>query len=1177
MVPARNILVGWRRVGERKEGRDGRLTNSNENTNTYIQHALYVEIKNTGTHCLKGMTMSGIATESLASTIADELTTTLIPTVTRIDTRLDISPISVVLAVSIVCILSPITVTGNSIILAAFYRYKRLRTASNCLLVSLAISDFGVGVFMPFGMQLELSGLPENGTSTLCIIPYCIVIALCSVSVLVTVAIAVDRLTSLAQPLRYKNIITHSNIEKFIAIFWIYAICVGLSPLIYTQIMGLTQTHSGGCRFRAAVLPPVRIFLVIVVWAPSALVLLGCYMYVYLVARAHARAIYTVELSFRHQTQTLPLPRYGQILAITVGTFFLLWLPFQNGSDNDNDNDNDNDDDNDDDDDDERRKKKKKNNALCSMCMLLDIFYETNFLSEWTVIWFGLLILAHSGANPWIYAFHHGEMRIAAGKIAEDLVALFGVTPSRYGGCSPARRVSNANLELAEVNNINDIRRQHVENCFAAKPHINSTLYSSKRCLEMSGRHSDISPERDETDLSSSSKCYPNEIVEEGIEDLKKMLDPKYIIDRNHVIDSNHNIDKIKNLKYLLDPTFGKIRHLRRLNRKRLLSKNFSKKWSEPKFISYQNLNSDCSSNRKFFRSSAMSDPLLNANNPVADCQSKHFDRTLDVNERTATMKDMDMDKHGNSNLSSMSYPNIKTASGITSEVNLRIFPANRNKSEVAHRYSVQNLNENKLDGRNVDQNRSKHQQTESQTRKNFYPRIRTRPRFGLIDNVDISIHNSYSSLPTTDNLVKRSLLGSPNCKLSSNSINVNGNKQPTLICFEPKYVVHTAPSTLSSSISKNIRHETELSASYRLSQPRINIELKHSESVNRIERKIDKAFSRYPNVIEGLTIPIIHSEPPSPLESVPLSSLQEEDSKNLNHFESSPRNNIELESNHRKSPIRHSDPTLPSILLNIEDFSEPSESINLPNKEMSTIEPKEPIQLFEALLRNLEKSRDNKLAEPIFGEHDSTRFNSRRPSDSKWSESSKSQEILTSANEHQAFPSSYSVNDFQTCNSGSDLNDLTSLDPFICPEPLTSSLRESFFDAPSVPDSDIFTSFEENDLADFSPETNPTQTDLSPVYNSVSAINLKSSSILNEQSKSTESVFRNNYTENNGTNLISELSPLVHPVKIRMRPYKDPKNLIRLAPLAVPTPTDISTPTFDLIMENKTDGAVLV
>jgi hypothetical protein len=94
---------------------------------------------------------------------------------------------------------------------------------------------------MPFGMQLQLSGLPENGVSALCIVPYCVVIALCSVSVLVSVAIAVDRLTSLAQPLRYKNIITHSSIEKYIAIFWIYAIAIGLSPLIYAQVTGRVQ------------------------------------------------------------------------------------------------------------------------------------------------------------------------------------------------------------------------------------------------------------------------------------------------------------------------------------------------------------------------------------------------------------------------------------------------------------------------------------------------------------------------------------------------------------------------------------------------------------------------------------------------------------------------------------------------------------------------------------------------------------------------------------------------------------------------------------------------------------------------------------------------------------------------------------------------------------------------
>lgn len=780
--------------------------------------------------------------------------------------------------------------------------------------------------------------------------------------------------------------------------------------------------------------------------------------------------------------------------------------------------------------------------------MLLDIFYDTNFLSERAVVWLGLPILSHSGANPWIYAFHHGEMRIAAGKIAEDLVALFGVTPSRYGGCSPARRVSNTNLELAEVNNGIDVRGERVENCFAAKRQSCNAHYSSKRCLDVSGRQGDISPERNEPDdRSSSSKYYPNEIVEEDIEDLRKMLDPKYIIDRNHVIDSNHNIDKIKNLKYLLDPTFGKIRHLRRLNRKRLLSKNFSKKWSEPKFISYQNLNSDCGADRKFPSLNAMSDPALNANDgSVADRRSNDLDVDVDV-DVVATAKDVGMDERGNSSLSSMSYPNIRTAAGrnASSEVNARLFAANKNG------YSVHNLNENGFDGGRT---RTKSRRTI----RNVHSRGRPRTRFDLADD-----RNGYSSLSTAENATNPTLLESPKRLLPS---------IPS---------IPSNPATPLQYLSKIVKLEEDLSP-YRYSRARIKVQLIHSESVSRIEPGTEhETFFRNSKLAEVLTIPVVHSEPPSPLEPVPLSSLQEEQWKNSN-VEITTRNNDELESSRsRKIPVRNSDPTLPSVSFNVEDFSEPLEPTErLPDEVLS--------DAIKATLGNyFERTRNDKLTEPIFGEHESTRFDSRRPSDSKWSESSKSQEILSCFNERRAVPSSsYSVNDFKTCNSGSDLNDdLTSLDPFMCPEPLTSSLRESFFDAPSVPDSDVFTSFEENDTADFSPEkTDPIRTDLPPpVYNSVSAINLKSSTIACEQSKSTESVFRSKRTEDGTTCTILRLesspsvSVSVHRAKILMRSYMDAKKTIRSAPLAVPTPTDISTPTFDLISETKTDGPVLV
>ncbi|CAL7950057.1 unnamed protein product [Xylocopa violacea] len=1065
--------------------------------------------------------MSTPATDPLPSTISGELTTALIPTVTKIDTRLDVNPISVVLAVSIVCILSPITVTGNSIILAAFYRYKRLRTASNYLLVSLAVSDFGVGVFMPFGMQLELSGLPENGVSTLCIVPYCIVIALCSVSVLVTVAIAVDRLTSLAQPLRYKNIITHSSIEKYIAVFWIYAIAVGLSPLIYAEVAGETQPHSGNCRFGAAVLPPVRVFLVVAVWAPSALVLLGCYMYVYLVARAHARAIYTVELSFRHQTQTLALPRYGQTLAVTVGAFLILWLPFQT-------------------------------------CMLLDIFCGTNILTEWAVIWLGLPIMAHSGVNPWIYAFHHGEMRVAAGKITEELVALFGVTPSRYG-CSPMRRGSNTHMELAEVNNSNDTRRHPVEDCFAAKQ--NSTLYTSRRCLDVSGRHTDISPERN---IDHSSGSRQENIIEEDIHDLTKMLDLKYIIDRNHMIDSNHNIDKIKNLKYLLDPTFNKIRHLRKLNHKRLASKNFSKT-SEPKFISYQNLKSDGTLNQKALQINTMSDPVLSADSPM-----------VHVKDFNDGLSPMNINKRRNSNLCSMSDPNIKAAIGHSSEVNLRL-PTDGNSQLIeTHRYSVQNLDHNRCDGglaRHVMLSR----QLENQRRLQIYPR----PRLKISNNYDrtspnlnLRFQNSYTSLSTPDS-ARSSLLDSPRQKTSPKHITITANKLANL--------AHSDNPT-----SRNLEHRIDPTS--RILQARRNMEiLKHSESINTIEPMTHARLLEPYKVIETLVVPTIHSEPPSPIDPLPLASLEEEDSKNTETQK--PSINIDrLKSplGNRRSPVRHSDPVIPSVLLNIEDYSEDHESINdISSHESSSndvtspgqVASIEPIDLFEALLKNSDKCREGRLPEPIFAEHDSTRFSSRRPSDSKWSESSRSQEILSNVvTEHQAFPSSYSVNNFQVCNSGSDLNDLTSLDPFMCPDALTSSLRESFFSAPSVPDSEIFTSFEENDESNYIPNT---EHDLI-TYNSGSTVDLKKSTIEADlQSKSTESVLRNRCLSARSCTIL-RLEPFLHRSRLRIKPGADyilkdvpMKKNPRLAPLASPTPTEICTPTFELVSEIKSDNGV--
>jgi len=807
--------------------------------------------------------------------------------------------------------------------------------------------------------------------------------------------------------------------------------------------------------------------------------------------------------------------------------------------------------------------------------MLVDIFCGTNILSEWAVVWLGLPILAHSGANPWIYAFHHGEMRIAAGKIAEDLVALFGVMPGRYG-CSPTRCGINTNLELAEVNNeeSNESRRHPpVEDCFAAvKPR---NVFYSRKCLETSDRHIVISLEKHDIEHVASCSSRPDDIIEENIHDLTKMLDPKYIIDRNHVIDSNHNIDKIKNLKYLLDPTFNKIRHLRRLNHKRINGKNLSL-ISEPKFISYQNLKSDIHSSRKFLQLNALSDPILNVDTSIVD--TKDLNQVVCVNNVAYQRRDP--------NSLTMSDSNLGATTVHASDAGMTLFPMNDNSTEN-HGNSVQNLN------RGYEGALARHammlwrqmedQQREASSKASICSRPKFRDHFGRVSpKLKHRLRDGCSSsLPAPDN-VKLSCEADTSKRSVSPGVphlTITSNKLANLINLDPP----------SRNMSAHIpAHMINFTARTSVAQTHKNLEmLKHSESINAIGDPATHHVTLLEpsNLMDSLVVPMIHSEPLSPIDPLPSAFLQVEEAQNLEI----PRSVVDLVAQRtkspqdkRSSPVRHSDPTVPTVLLNIEDLSEPSGQGDnqirsyLPFDNTSTLEP---IDLFEALLRNSDKSRDMRLPEPIFAEHDSTRFSSRRPSDSKWSESSRSQEVLSSVIEHQTtFPSSYSVNDFQTCNSGSDLNDLTSLDPFMCPDALTSSLRESFFSAPSMPDSDIFTSFEESDELVFTPDS---ERDTS-AYNSTSTVNLNKCVIEAAfQSRSTESVHRIKYPSTRSCAIL-RLEPAVHSSRLHVRACADyilknspVKRNPRLAPLAIPTPTDICTPTFDIVSEIKNDNGI--
>ncbi|XP_066154807.1 adenosine receptor A2b-like isoform X1 [Euwallacea fornicatus] len=315
--------------------------------------------------------------------------------ISRSVTRLT-SPLAVTIVVLLAFLLSPMILIGNSLVLVAMYRFKRLRTPSNYLVMSLATSDLGVGMFMPVGFYLELNGANTFPGSQVCLFSYGVVISLCCVSVLVMVAIAVDRFTSLARPLRYNNLITHSAVERYIVIFWIYSSMVGFSPLAYAVYVGPKKSVAPDCSFGDMVEKPVQLFMFCAVYGPSSVVLLVCYGYIYFVARGHARAIRSEQQQSVHRqhnnyTGAVGPPRYGLALAITTGLFVGLWMPFQ-------------------------------------ICMLLDVFLETNILTSWISIYLALPILSSSACNPWIYGYRNAELRAGVRRVVDDILSTLGFT-----------------------------------------------------------------------------------------------------------------------------------------------------------------------------------------------------------------------------------------------------------------------------------------------------------------------------------------------------------------------------------------------------------------------------------------------------------------------------------------------------------------------------------------------------------------------------------------------------------------------------------------------------------------------------------------------------------------------------------------------------------------------------
>ncbi|XP_034741897.1 trace amine-associated receptor 13c-like [Etheostoma cragini] len=228
------------------------------------------------------------------------------------------------------CFISLLTVTLNLLVIISISHFRQLRTPTNLLLLSLAVSDFFVGLLVFFQIML-IDGCWFLG-DLMCTLYLEMSYIITSASVGNMVLISVDRYVAICYPLHYSNKITVRTVIICICLCWI---CSALynSLIIKDNLKhpGIFNSCSGECvnvvNYIAGVTDLIFTFT-----APVTVIIV-LYMRVFVVAVSQARAmrshVAAVTLPFSVKvTVKKSEMKAARTLGVVVVVFLICLCPY---------------------------------------------------------------------------------------------------------------------------------------------------------------------------------------------------------------------------------------------------------------------------------------------------------------------------------------------------------------------------------------------------------------------------------------------------------------------------------------------------------------------------------------------------------------------------------------------------------------------------------------------------------------------------------------------------------------------------------------------------------------------------------------------------------------------------------------------------------------------------------
>ncbi|XP_037646039.1 trace amine-associated receptor 13c-like [Sebastes umbrosus] len=226
--------------------------------------------------------------------------------------------------------ISLLTVTLNLLVIISIFHFKQLQTPTNLLLLSLAVSDFFVGLIMSFHTVL-IGGCWFLG-DLMCTVFQYLGFIVTSASVGTMVLISADRYVAICDPLHYPTKVTQKTVTICVCLCWICsAFCHTLMLKDNLEQPGRYNSCSGECviviNYIAGL---VDLFLSFI---GPVTVIIVLYMRVFVVAVTQARAMrshiaaVTLQYSVRVTANKSEM-KAARTLGVVVVVFLLCVCPY---------------------------------------------------------------------------------------------------------------------------------------------------------------------------------------------------------------------------------------------------------------------------------------------------------------------------------------------------------------------------------------------------------------------------------------------------------------------------------------------------------------------------------------------------------------------------------------------------------------------------------------------------------------------------------------------------------------------------------------------------------------------------------------------------------------------------------------------------------------------------------